>query len=113
MAVYFDDIIGVNIHRVLALATVTYAHGIEFVMADMHGLGLEHIDDLVQHVEHIIINAGQGGAIGVGIGVALPLGEFVVARQQVITVAERGHFRDYINAAFPAVCHDVPHLRLG
>ena len=107
--VNFRQILRQKLARVALAAGFADADAVNFIVADLHDARLEHVDDLVHHVEQQLVAVWIRRAVGVGERVVAALGKLRVCIEQVIGVTQRRHLRNDLHAARAAVGDQLPH----
>ena len=78
----------------------------------MHHLRFEHVDVFVQDVEDQLVDLGLGRVVYVGPFRTADRAQFLVTRQQIVTVRERRNFGDDFDVLGVGVPHQIGHFVL-
>ena len=107
-----------NVRRVDILSGFTLAAGanadrIVFVVANVNDLGLKYLYDFIQKLEYQPVGIRVIGAIGIRIGIVIPLGQFRMGAEDIVHMAQRGLLGDNVQSSVPAVFHKPLYGFLG
>ncbi len=112
VALYLEDVPGVELARVLAPATRAEGTRAPLVVADVHAPRLEDVDDLVHQVEEDAVRLGVRRAVRVGPGHVGVFRHVAPRGGDVVRVAERLHLGNDLEAVVGRPLREPPHLVL-
>ena len=109
----FNEISRVDCLAGLALAPFADSDGVIFIMTDVHDFRLEYINHFIKQIKYQLVGCGIGGAVNIGPVVVLSFRKLTVRHEQIIRVAEGGHFGNDFKAPVFTVFYETAHRVLG